>query len=353
MKRILLGFLILSGICISTAQGSWLSDGKYAAEFLSIGIDARALGMGGAYVAQAAGASAAYWNPAGLAHLAAHEVTLMHAEQFEGIVGYDYLGYGYPRRDGTNLGFGIIRLGVDDIPVTFLPFPDLPLGYTSTDTSNRVEVSHYTSDTEMAFFAGFGRSYSRILSYGASAKIIGKWIASNSAYGLGFDLGLRLQPWRNVVFGALLQDVTTTALIWDTGHKELIAPTLKLGGAYYVDFPSLMARVTLAADLDLRFTDRGEADQIQLGGLTGDSHLGLEYFINVSGNGLALRAGAEPSREPDEGFLGNYTFGAGLLFQSFHIDYAFLAHPELGDTHRIALAVLWGHRSGSGLSGAQ
>lgn len=349
MKRTLLGLIFLSGVCALSAQASWLTDGKYAGEFLSIGVDARALGMGGAYSALATGASAAYWNPAGLAYLASQEATLMHAEQFEGIVGYDYLGYGHPRRDGTNLGFGIIRLGVDDIPVTALPDPTKAIGEPlEGGRINRVYVDHQTSDNEMAFFAGFGRSQSEILSYGASAKLIGKWIASNSAFGLGFDLGVRLTPWRNVAFGAMLQDATTTALIWDTGHKELIAPTFKVGGTYQVDIPSLIARLTLAADADLRFTDRGEADQVQLGAITGDLHMGMEYFINVAGSGLALRAGAEPSREPDKGFLGNYTFGAGLLFHSFHIDYAFLAHPELGDTHRIALAVLWGHLTAPG-----
>jgi len=342
MKRMLLGLAFLSGIITTQAVASWLSDGKYAGEFMSIGIDARALGMGGAYVALAGGASAAYWNPAGLAHISAREVTLMHAEQFDGIVGYDYLGYAHPRNDASGWGFGIIRLGVDDIPVTALEDPSQGLS-----DDNRVIVDHWTSDTEMAFFAGFGRTHSKLLSYGASAKLIGKWVASSSAYGLGFDVGVRLYPWRNLTFGAMLQDATTTALIWDTGQQELIAPTLKVGGAYKFDLPTLIAQLTLAADLDLRFTDRGDADQFQLGSVTADSHVGLEYLINVSGGGIALRAGAEPSREQDdEGFFGNYTFGAGILLKSFRIDYAFLAHPELGDTHRVALALLWGHSSG-------
>ncbi len=339
MRRMLWGILGAAFFCMDVAQGSWLSDGKYAGEFLSIGVDARALALGGAYAAQATGASAAYWNPAGLAFISAREISLMHAEQFDGIVGYDYLNYGYPHGEDGGWGFGLIRLGVDDIPVTTLENPNLPLG-----AENRVLVDHQTSDTEMALFAGYGKTHSKMFAYGASAKIIGKWIAGESAYGLGFDAGLRMTPWRGVAFGAVLQDVTTTAVIWSTGHKELIAPTLKLGGMYSVDIPTLIARLTLAADLDFRFTDRGDADQIQIGGVTGDAHFGLEYFINVSGTGVALRGGAEPAREAEEGFLSNYTFGAGLLFRSFHIDYAFLAHPELGDTHRVGISVLWGYR---------
>ena len=40
---------------------------KYAAEFITTGVGARALGMGGAYVAVANVATASFWNPAGLA----------------------------------------------------------------------------------------------------------------------------------------------------------------------------------------------------------------------------------------------------------------------------------------------
>lgn len=340
MKRTLILALVLTGVFSSISSASWLTDGKYAGEFLSIGVDPQALGMGGAFVSLADGASAAYWNPAGLAWQKSHEAAFMHAEQFDGIVGYDYLGYGQPSNDGIGLGFGLIRLGVDDIPVTTLESS----GPLSAD--NRVIVDHMTSDTELAMFAGFGKPITEKLSYGAAAKLLGKWVADNSAYGIGFDVGLRYLPTNQLKLGAMLQDAVTTALIWDTGQKELIAPTMKLGGAYQFDIPALIAKLTLAADIDLRFTDRGEADQFQLGAITADTHVGVEYFINVSGAGVALRGGAEPSREQkEEGFFGNYTFGAGLMFKYFHLDYAFLAHPELGDTHRVALAVLWGHGS--------
>jgi hypothetical protein len=342
MKR-MLPVLLWLVIGTNISWGSWLSDGKYAGEFLSLGVDARALGMGGAYVAQATGASAAYWNPAGLAFIPRHEINLMHAEQFDGIVGYDFGAYAQPSSKGGGWGFGIIHLGVGDIPVTVLEDPTAPLS-----DSNRVRIAEQTSDNEIAIFGGLGRTFTYWgngrLSYGVAAKLVGKWLYNESAYGLGFDLGVRYVPMPNLALGALLQDVTTTAVIWSTGQKELIAPTVKLGGAWSVDLPRLIARVTIAADMDVRFTDRGEADQFQLGALTADSHLGLEYFINVAGSGVALRGGTEPSRNPDKGFFGNYTFGAGLLFRSFHLDYAFLAHPDLGDTHRIALSVLWGGR---------
>ena len=62
---------------------------KFAAEFLKIGIGARALGMGGAFVSVADDASAAYWNPAGLVQLEEREAMLMGASQFGGVVDHD------------------------------------------------------------------------------------------------------------------------------------------------------------------------------------------------------------------------------------------------------------------------
>ena len=41
--------------------------GTYSAQFLKIGVSARAAGMGSAYTAVANDATAIYWNPAGMA----------------------------------------------------------------------------------------------------------------------------------------------------------------------------------------------------------------------------------------------------------------------------------------------
>ncbi|MFO7915556.1 MAG: PorV/PorQ family protein [Candidatus Krumholzibacteriales bacterium] len=50
--------------------------GTYAAQFLKIGVSARATGMGSAFTAIADDASALYWNPAGMVELDRTEVTL-------------------------------------------------------------------------------------------------------------------------------------------------------------------------------------------------------------------------------------------------------------------------------------
>ncbi len=50
--------------------------GTFAAQFLKIGVSARAAGMGHAYTAVANDATAIYWNPAGMVELTRTEVTL-------------------------------------------------------------------------------------------------------------------------------------------------------------------------------------------------------------------------------------------------------------------------------------
>ncbi|OQX84562.1 MAG: hypothetical protein B6D63_04245 [Candidatus Latescibacteria bacterium 4484_7] len=50
--------------------------GTYAAQFLKIGVSARAIGMGGAFTAVADDATSIYWNPAGMVETSRTQVTL-------------------------------------------------------------------------------------------------------------------------------------------------------------------------------------------------------------------------------------------------------------------------------------
>ena len=56
---------VLATCFIGLPAGHAADEGAHAAEFLSHGVGARALGMGGAFVAVADDATATYWNPAG------------------------------------------------------------------------------------------------------------------------------------------------------------------------------------------------------------------------------------------------------------------------------------------------
>ncbi len=324
--------LILSGMMISTAFSAEIA--KYAGEFMSTGVGARALGMGGAYVAAGGDATYGYWNPAGLSRLSYPELAAMHSERFAGVVNYDYLAFAMPFRQKETLALSAIRLGVDDIPISAIPRADLQPDeqYQDEDGNlrvNRPYVDRYVSDAEYAFYFSYAKQHSSSLSYGANAKFVRKGVGDNSAWGIGFDIGAVWNPWRQLMVGANFQDVTTTLLAWDTGRKELIAPTLKAGVGYPFELPFLQSRLLLATDVDTRFEGRsGDAAQLSFGAVSMDFRFGGEIsFYDI----IALRVGRD-----DLGFL---TAGAGINLSRLNIDYAFMQHTDLEATHRISLRI--------------
>lgn len=334
MKR----FIYTSVMClfIMTAMQAPLSAAavaKYAGEFMSTGVGARALGMGGAYVAGGGDVTYGYWNPAGLSPLNFPDLAAMHSERFAGVVNYDYLAFAMPFRQKETLGFSVIRLGIDDIPISAIPRSDLQPDEQFTDENgnprvNRPYIARYVSDAEYAFYVSYAKRYNRIFAYGANAKVVRKGVGDNSAWGIGFDIGVAWNPWRRLIVGANFQDITTTLLAWDTGRKELISPTLKTGLSYPFTLPVLKSRLLLASDVDVRFEGRRGAAQAYLGAVSFDFRLGGEIsFYDI----IALRLGRDD--------LGNFTAGAGIILSRLNMDYAFMQHTDLENTHRISLRI--------------
>lgn len=315
----IISFILIMALC---CFGGDLTAAKYAGEFISTGVGARALGMGGAFVAVSTDVTAAYWNPAGLIGLKYPQIMLMHSSRFAGIVKYDYAAFAMPVGQASSIGISLIRLGVDDIPITALSDPESPLSPT-----NRPYVVKSVSDAEYAFYLSYAKAVIGKFSYGANIKMIRKSVGEHSAWGIGFDFGVLLNPMANLRFGANLQDGTTTFLAWDTNRKELITPTLKFGFAYPLYISLLAGKITPAFDIDTRFENRRTAAQANIGPISFDFHLGMEYrFLNV----VALRIGSD---------VGRFSAGAGLRLPQLFLDYAFMSHDELGDTHRISIKV--------------
>lgn len=329
MRRFWRPFFLTLGLLIPFRIVSGAEVGKYAGEFMAVGVGARPLGMGGAYVAIAGDVWAAYWNPAGLTSLAYPEISVMHSERFAGVVNYDYAGVAVPYGPRATLAVSVTRVGVDDIPVTALPNEELRRGevYQTEDgrwVRNVPYVVRTISDAEWATYLSLAKSAGS-WSWGLNAKFVYKGIGDNSAWGLGFDVGARRKLGGNLWFGANLQDATTTVLSWDTGRRELIVPTLRLGlgGQWAARFWDL--RVTPALDLETHFEGRDFAAQMNLGPASADVHAGIEVQVR---NTFSLRLGSD---------VGHFTAGVGIYLPRLAIDYAFLSHRYLGDTHRISL----------------
>ncbi|MBN2410896.1 PorV/PorQ family protein [candidate division KSB1 bacterium] len=318
LNKVIFIFLILF---LTTVHGFGIEIAKYAGEFLNTGVGAKALGMGGAHVAVGGDATFGYWNPAGLTAINYPEITAMHSRRFGGVVNYDYAGFALPFRSTESLALNMIRLAVDDIPIPVLQNQNAELS-----EYNRPYVDRYVSDAEYAVYLSYAKKRSDRFSYGANVKFIRKGVGDNSAWGIGFDVGVLWNPAGKLMLGANFQDITTTILAWDTGTKELISPTFKMGLAYPIHIAFIKSNLLLAADTDLRFEGRKYSAQMNIGPMSADPRVGAELLVR---NVVALRVGRDD--------IGSLTAGAGIKLPRLDLDYAFLSHDELDTTHRISL----------------
>jgi len=332
LKKISLFAIVLFVLNISLSAQTVI--GKFAGEFLSLGVGGRGLAMGGAQVALVNDITSGYWNPAGLARMNYPQLSLMHEEHFGSLVNYNYGAVAIPYGKDMSFGLSVIRLSIDGIPDTRNALVDGGSGDVIYDINNpgaRIDPSLVTefSNTDYAFYLTFSKRQSTKFMWGANVKIIRRNIADESALGIGFDAGVIYLPTEKLSFGANLQDATTTLVAWTTGRNELITPTLKIGGAYSIDF--LGGTFSPALDLDIRFENRKFASNFNLGPVSFDMHTGLEYnYKNI----FSVRGGYNDVKQ--------FTVGAGVNLPKLTIDYSFARFNEssanrLPDTHRISL----------------
>ena len=313
------------------------SASKYAGDFLTLGVGARPLGMGGSFAAIADDSTAAYWNPAGLGSLRHSEIAFMHSSLGE-LDSYDFVNYIHPIGKSESIGLSWLRVGVDDIPITSLRVASRSIGPT-----NRPEIRETFSNTNNAFLLSYGRrigfnlSSKRIdLLVGGNAKLIYiSALGNRNAIGVGGDASIlwTTDPKRASRFsiGVVAQDFFKTKLYWNNppehpdqaANTDTINPNLKIGVSFSQDIVPLNSRVLLAVDTDSLYAF--------------EMHYGAEY---VFADLLSLRIGVQERNGANTIRL--ITAGAGfrlafLTGAAFSIDYAFLGNDELGNSNRISL----------------
>ena len=347
---------------------------KYAGEFLKIQVGARALGMGGAFVAVADDATAPYWNPAGMVYLPYREVIPQHQEKFGKLANHDFVGavfpLGGPKGRNAALGVGLLRFAVDDIPITPRPgalrpgvdFLDYgPDGDETTPDPGQsdgvwqpgerlllsAEDLYMASSSDLAGVLSYARQRGERWVFGGSLKFVRQSIPDTlprehvTSFGAGLDAGALYMPSDAVTLGAVVHDLTTTYLAWSNGTRELIMPTLETGAAFTFH-PADRHALTWAADLAWGFERRDLDSQISVAGLNWDVRTGLEYWYRSL---LALRTGANGK---------DLTFGAGLRYKQVGVDYAAQLHrffaaddkqfpddTNLDATHLVSASFSW------------
>jgi len=167
--------VVASVLLMSSSVWGQAKVGTTGAQFLEIGVSARADGMGGAFVAVSDDASAMYYNPAGLVQLAGREAVLTWVE-YPADINYGFAGVALPLSFGGVLGLSFYGLSAGDMPVTTYEYPLGEPGWTFT-------AKDYA----------FGASYSRYLtdrfSLGVTVKVIDELYEVERSTGWAADVG--------------------------------------------------------------------------------------------------------------------------------------------------------------------
>lgn len=165
--------------------------GTTAATFLSIGVGARAMGQGSAYVASADDVTSLYWNAAGLARMTRGEVAASHSAWL-GDLQHDHLAAAMP------LAGGVAAVGV-----TSLRVPEMLVR-----TEDRQEGTGETYDAQdLALSLAYARQVTDRFSIGGTVKMVQQRIWNESARGFAVDLGTQF---RTDLLGGLVVGASVT-----------------------------------------------------------------------------------------------------------------------------------------------
>ena len=307
---------------------------KYSNEFLSIGVGARGLSLGGAQVALVGDASAGFWNPAGLVKVKSNlQLFVMHNEYFGGIGKYDYASFAAPIDATRTIGASFIRFAIDDIiDSTDLIDKDGNIDYDRLKTFSSADYAFLFSYAQTLKIKG--------LSAGGNVKVIHRKVGDfANAWGFGLDAGLQYEHDR-WSFGFMGKDITSTFNAWtyntealqdvftQTGNEipqnglEVTLPKLIGGLAYKFN---VSKKITATPMVDLDFTFDGKRNvPIKSDLVSIDPRGGLELAYD---DFIFLRAGVANIQtvqniDASTSTIAQPSIGAGIKIKNVTIDYA-------------------------------
>lgn len=274
---------------------------------LMVGSGARELGMGRTGVATSSSADALFWNPARLVNLEHSELTLFRSDLYVDGGSYHSVFLTYPTLDLGSLALGFQRLHVSDIQ--------------RTDERNRSLGSFDNGESNLLL--GYGRTLGSLVSLGSTLRIVQQSVDATGDVGVGLDLGLAFQhplgstDQHKLLFAANLQNLVEPKL--RLAGDEVPDPfNLKLGAGYGGSWPARRLSWVTAFDMDLPRTARPRPG----------------WGLELSYQGiLALRTGIDRSAP---------TFGVGITYGNFRLDYALLSNPTMDRNDRLSVALRFG-----------
>jgi long-subunit fatty acid transport protein len=327
---------------VTPVYGAFSKVGMAGMPFLKLGVG-RATGMGDAFVAIADDASAAYWNPAGLALLKNREVLVNHIDWILE-TRLEYLAGAFP----TKLG----ALAVSVTSVDYGQFEE-----TTIDQYQGTGRTFGASD--LAVGVSFARMFTDKFAFGATVKAIQQSIWDISSTAVAFDFGTYYNTgWKNVRLAMMIANFGPDALFsgkeldFQVSHPEgytwpwTITP---IPGTYKTEkFPlPVIFRFGVAYDL-FKTEDKTRltfaADLAHYNDINEKVNVGFEYKIM----NFLIRGGyilnTDTQYADDLGWRTGLSFGGGVTVHptgnlNLTVDYAYRDLARLGISHRVTVNV--------------
>ena len=286
MKWLTISLVVISFQTMIMAEGDNDKVGSSAFKFLNIQTDAHGAALGG-LAAQASGANALFWNPAGIA---GSEGIGVSAGMTQWLVETQVMNAGavMPMMGGT-IGLSLVSVNYGDIMKS-------GWGEESGQFIFQPNQDSFTA-TDMSLQASYGKSLSDKFSLGATAKMISQKIDDVSISGLAFDIGTQFNTgYRGISMGAVVSnfgpDVDSQAPE-DASYEEFPGMSLPMTFSFGVvgeAIPGLNAglNVLKQADMAQEFIFNGEYSVAGLASLRFSYNISNEQQPVSFGVGLGV-----------------------------------------------------------------
>ncbi len=298
MKKVVFALLGIAFILPNVDAGIHKKAGRAGTQFLKIGVGAKALGMGEAFVAVADDITSIYWNPAGLMQNKEKEFILMHNKWLED-TNYGFIGLSQPIKNGK-FGCGLAYFDYGDL--------------IGRDKNNNL-TGNFTA-YDMALSLSYALTLKQTLT-GATLKIIHQRNENEEANGVVLDLGIQysLPQMKNLTLGAVIANIGKD--IKFIKEKDPFPLTVKTG-LYWSPLPKLLSgNLKLAFDL---IKSKDDYTRLNMGG---------EYKLKD----IFLRIGRKAKVDIGSGL----TAGIGFNINSFQIDYSYTPFRDLNNSHIVSI----------------
>lgn len=321
----------------SVFQTEVVNTGTNAAAFLEIGVGARAMAMGGSYVAVANDPTALYYNPAGIVWMNNIQVELMHNEWLVD-TNYEFVGATMPLPFwNSSFGASLIMLDYGEQPVRTESRPE--------GTGEKYGARDY------AFAVSFASALTNRFSFGLTGKYINQRIWHMSGGTAALDVGIFYStPLEGLRLGMSIsnfggelkltgRDLNST-LDPDPDNQNIDRIPVSLETHGY-PLPQLFrAGISYSWNIGAVGSLLLTSDVLHPSNATESINFGMEY--GYAGM-FFLRAGYENLYEEDS--INGLTLGGGIDYYKpgttgIRIDYAYSDWGILESAHRFSIGLI-------------